>query len=383
MEAGERRTFVLVDGENIDATLGTNLLNRRPLPEERPRWERVTDYARDLWDQPVTGLFFLNASNGVLPGSFVQALLAMEYRPIALSGASDEKVVDVGILRTLEAIAAHPDADVLLCSHDADFVERLTALQDGTRRIGLMALREFTSTQYTARRHRDPRSRVRRARVQRAVAAGPDHLARRVRPGAVPALTGMLVAMRYDDLLASVGGTPLVGLPHLSPSPDVRLWAKLEDRSPTGSDQGPRGAVDDRARREGGPAAPRLHAAGADLRQHRHQPGDGRQAQGLPAGLRDAGEHLRGAPAAAADVGRGDHLLARGGRVQRGGAGGQGRRRRAPRLGDALPVRQPRQRPRPLREHRSRAARGPARDHPLRRRPRHHRDADGRRPLLP
>ncbi len=42
-------------------------------------------------------------------------------------------------------------------------------------------------------------------------------------------------AMRYDSLLASVGGTPLVGLPTLSPSPDVRLWAKLEDRNPTGS----------------------------------------------------------------------------------------------------------------------------------------------------
>jgi cysteine synthase B len=41
--------------------------------------------------------------------------------------------------------------------------------------------------------------------------------------------------MRYDDLLASVGGTPLVGLPTLSPTPDVRLWAKLEDRNPTGS----------------------------------------------------------------------------------------------------------------------------------------------------
>jgi [CysO sulfur-carrier protein]-thiocarboxylate-dependent cysteine synthase len=41
--------------------------------------------------------------------------------------------------------------------------------------------------------------------------------------------------MRYDDLLRSVGGTPLVGLPTLSPSPDVRLWAKLEDRNPTGS----------------------------------------------------------------------------------------------------------------------------------------------------
>ena len=41
--------------------------------------------------------------------------------------------------------------------------------------------------------------------------------------------------MRYDDLLASVGHTPLVGLPTMSPSPQVRLWAKLEDRNPTGS----------------------------------------------------------------------------------------------------------------------------------------------------
>ncbi len=41
--------------------------------------------------------------------------------------------------------------------------------------------------------------------------------------------------MRFPSLLESVGGTPLVGLPRLSPSPEVRLWAKLEDRSPTGS----------------------------------------------------------------------------------------------------------------------------------------------------
>lgn len=41
--------------------------------------------------------------------------------------------------------------------------------------------------------------------------------------------------MRYDSLLQSVGHTPLVGLPRLSPSPEVRLWAKLEDRNPTGS----------------------------------------------------------------------------------------------------------------------------------------------------
>ncbi len=41
--------------------------------------------------------------------------------------------------------------------------------------------------------------------------------------------------MRFDSLLDSVGNTPLVGLPRLSPSPNVRLWAKLEDRNPTGS----------------------------------------------------------------------------------------------------------------------------------------------------
>ncbi len=41
--------------------------------------------------------------------------------------------------------------------------------------------------------------------------------------------------MRFDSMLDTVGGTPLVGLPRLSPSSDVRLWAKLEDQNPTGS----------------------------------------------------------------------------------------------------------------------------------------------------
>jgi cysteine synthase B len=41
--------------------------------------------------------------------------------------------------------------------------------------------------------------------------------------------------VRFDSTLGSVGGTPLVGLPRLSPSAEVRLWAKLEDQNPTGS----------------------------------------------------------------------------------------------------------------------------------------------------
>ena len=40
---------------------------------------------------------------------------------------------------------------------------------------------------------------------------------------------------RYDSLLDACGNTPLIGLPRLSPSSDVRLWAKLEQLNPTGS----------------------------------------------------------------------------------------------------------------------------------------------------
>jgi len=148
MEPSGRRTYVLVDGENIDATLGGSLLNRRPTPEERPRWERVTAYAESAWGQPVTGLFFLNASSGQLPATFVQALLAMNYRPVALSGRPDQKVVDIGLQRTLEALVDH-DADVFLCSHDGDFVPQMEALLGGSRRVGLIALREYASMQFS------------------------------------------------------------------------------------------------------------------------------------------------------------------------------------------------------------------------------------------
>jgi cysteine synthase len=41
--------------------------------------------------------------------------------------------------------------------------------------------------------------------------------------------------VRYASLAESVGHTPLVGLPRLSPNESVRLWAKLEEYNPTGS----------------------------------------------------------------------------------------------------------------------------------------------------
>lgn len=41
--------------------------------------------------------------------------------------------------------------------------------------------------------------------------------------------------MRADDILGAIGETPLVGLSSMSPSPNVRLFAKLEGQNPTGS----------------------------------------------------------------------------------------------------------------------------------------------------
>ena len=79
----ERITWTLVDGENIDATLGGSILGRRPQPDERPRWDRLLTFLEERWHQDVRGLFFLNATTH-LPMPFVQALLALGYTPIPI-----------------------------------------------------------------------------------------------------------------------------------------------------------------------------------------------------------------------------------------------------------------------------------------------------------
>jgi uncharacterized protein len=144
---GEGLTYVLVDGENLDATLGLSILENRPAPEQRPRWERLLDFARITFAQPAKGLFFLNASHGHLPMSFGQALLAMGYTPIPLAGGPGEKVVDIGMQRTLDALAER-EGDVLLASHDVDFLPQIQRLLTGDRLVGLVGFCEFVNGQY-------------------------------------------------------------------------------------------------------------------------------------------------------------------------------------------------------------------------------------------
>ena len=142
--SNNQTTYLVVDGENIDATLGLSVLDRRPNPEERPRWDRVLESAHGRWNQRAKGLFFLNGSSGFLPMGFVQA---MDYSVIPLSGPADMKVVDVGLQRTMDAIAALDSGDVILASHDADFLPQLEALLDQGRRVAVMCFKEFLSSQ--------------------------------------------------------------------------------------------------------------------------------------------------------------------------------------------------------------------------------------------
>src|SRR6476620_3407493 len=156
--------------------------------------------------------------------------------------------------------------------------------------------------------------------------------------------------MRFDNLLASVGHTPLVGLPRLSPTPEVRLWAKLEDQNPTGS-------IKDR------PALKMIEEAEKDgtLRPGCTilEPTSGNTGISLAMAAKLKGYRIVCVmPENTSEERR--QLL------QRGGPGRQADRPRAPRPGDALPVRQRRQRPRPRGGHRPRDPRRPAVGDPLR-----------------
>ena len=75
-------------------------------------------------------------------------------------------------------------------------------------------------------------------RATRSPSSRPWPAAEPKRPGTgavAPARAEIIGPVRYRDILDAIGETPLVGLPRLSPQPEVRLWAKLEGQNPSGS----------------------------------------------------------------------------------------------------------------------------------------------------
>ena len=142
------KVYLLVDGENIDRTLG-QILNSKPAPNQRPRWDKILQFVESHYKKDCKALFFLNASRG-LPGTFVQALLAARYVPIPLVGDQDLKIVDEGINKTLRAIAeTSSDCSVCLVSHDADFIDSFKFLADGKRDLSVAVFAEYLSGSYS------------------------------------------------------------------------------------------------------------------------------------------------------------------------------------------------------------------------------------------
>ena len=141
------RITVLIDGENLDATLGTSILQRAPKPADRPRWERVLDFARELHGQEAVGLFFINATSGNTPWPFVAAIQNAGFRAVLLAGTGHEKVVDLGIQRTLDALLSRDD-DVLVGSHDRDFAPQVERLAETGREVAMVGFPELMSGVY-------------------------------------------------------------------------------------------------------------------------------------------------------------------------------------------------------------------------------------------
>ncbi len=133
--------YLLVDGENLDGVLGGSILNGRPLPEQRPRWDAVRRFVEDRYGE-TKSLFFINANSGI-PTSFVQALLALGWRPILLSG--EGKVIDLAILKMLRALVGRAST-VVLGSHDADFADELAEVGAAGATVALLAFNEFVAT---------------------------------------------------------------------------------------------------------------------------------------------------------------------------------------------------------------------------------------------
>lgn len=146
-----KKVYVLIDGENIDATLG-KILERRPNPEDRPRWHYVLSHAQKLYpNADITGLFFLHSpSDELLPIAFVKALTALGFTVVPLKGTGNvnEQVVDIGILRTLTGIFDQGDGDVILVSHDGGYANVVKDLLHNDHDVSIVGFNEFISSMY-------------------------------------------------------------------------------------------------------------------------------------------------------------------------------------------------------------------------------------------
>jgi len=145
-------TYVLIDAENIDWAV-SNVVGRKPEPQDRVQFDRLVAFCESRFANPVRCIVVLNARGEQLPDmmiGFVRALKTAGCEVVLLHGRPEQKVVDIGILKLLEAIrTSRPGASVALASHDgSDFAAALRPLLEEKRKVTLLGLREYVSQRF-------------------------------------------------------------------------------------------------------------------------------------------------------------------------------------------------------------------------------------------
>ena len=145
-------SYVLIDAENVDWAVAS-VLGRKPEPQDRVQFDRLVAFCESQFPPPVRCIVVLNARGEQLPDvmiGFVRALKTAGCEVALLHGRPEQKVVDVGILKLLEAIRTQrPRAAVVLASHDgADFAQALRPLLEEKRRVAVLGLREYVSQRF-------------------------------------------------------------------------------------------------------------------------------------------------------------------------------------------------------------------------------------------
>jgi putative heme uptake system protein len=145
-------SYVLIDAENVDWAV-SNVVGRKPEPQDRVQFDRLVHFCEGYFPAPVRCIVVLNARGEQLPDvmlGFVRALKSAGCDVVLLHGRPDQKVVDGGILKLLEAIRAQrPKAAVGLASHDGvDFADALRPLLEEKRKVAVLGLREYVSQRF-------------------------------------------------------------------------------------------------------------------------------------------------------------------------------------------------------------------------------------------
>ena len=149
--APQAATYVLIDAENLDRTIG-EIIGRRPSAGERVNYQALVNFCAEKWPKPVRCLVCLNVRSEQVPETmlgFIQALRASKCDVVPVYGRPDQKVVDLAIIKLLTALKESSTANVILGSHDGeDFASHLAPLLGGQRSVAVLGFREFFSQKF-------------------------------------------------------------------------------------------------------------------------------------------------------------------------------------------------------------------------------------------